>query len=86
MICDTIGKYFLRGTSHGALYGNAERVHVFYNYWKRVVGFVKNMRKLLPDKYFYVIVADRGFQGRILTKGLKRLKIDCVIRINNSII
>lgn len=59
-------------------------VNVSYNYWKRVVGFVKNMRELLPDKYSYVIVADRGFQGTTLPKALKRLKIDYVIRINDS--
>lgn len=61
-----------------------EGVNVPYNYWKRVIGFVKNMRVLLPDKYSYMIVADRGFQGTILPKTLKKLKIDYIIRINDS--
>lgn len=59
-------------------------VNVSYNYWERVIGFVKNMRALLPDKYSYIIVADRGFQGTTLPKTLKKLKIDYIIRINDS--
>lgn len=55
-----------------------------YNYWDRVIPFVKEMRRYLPEDFSYVIIADRGFRGDKLPNLLKRLKMDYIIRINDS--
>jgi len=61
-----------------------EGVNQKYDYWARVIGFVRNMRKYLPDKFSYVIIADRGFQGERLPKEFKKLKLDYIIRIGEN--
>lgn len=59
-------------------------VNESYDYWKRVIGFVKELRAFLPDGYRYIIVADRGFRGEQLPKWCKKLKIDYIIRIQDD--
>ena len=55
-----------------------------YDYWGRVKKFVKQMRRLLPDRYSYIIVADRGFKGSKLPRWCKELDLDYIIRIQDD--
>lgn len=59
-------------------------VNESYDYWDRVKNFLKSLKKLLPDKFFYEIVADRGFQGITMFQLCKEIGWDYVIRINES--
>jgi len=55
-----------------------------YDYWERVIKFMKKLREFLPDKYSYIVVADRGFRGEQLPNWCKKLKIDYIIRIHDD--
>jgi hypothetical protein len=54
-----------------------------YNYWSRVETFLFELKGLLPKKYKYVLIADRGFQGIKMYEIIKKISWDYVIRINN---
>lgn len=59
-------------------------VNESYDYWQRVKNFLKDIKKLLPDKFLYEIIADRGFQGITMFDLCKEIGWDYVIRINDS--
>jgi hypothetical protein len=55
-----------------------------YSYWDRVRGVLANLKEILPNGYFFEIVADRGFQGDAMFKICKESGIDFIVRINDS--
>jgi len=57
-------------------------VNESYDYWGRVEEVMKRLKDILPTKYKYEIIADRGFQGNKLLEICKKIKWDYVIRIN----
>jgi len=59
-------------------------VNVSYNYWQRVQNVLTELKELLPSKYQYELVADRGFQGREMLKILHTIEWDYVVRVNGS--
>lgn len=59
-------------------------VNVSYNYWERVLGVIKELELLLPPGYKYVIIADRGFQGKELIEVLQSINWDFVVRLNEN--
>ena len=59
-------------------------VNSSYNYWERVLGVIKELETLLPKGYKYVIIADRGFQGKELADTLKAINWDFVVRLNEN--
>lgn len=59
-------------------------VNVSYNYWERVLGVIKELESLLPKGYKYVIIADRGFQGKELIQVLQSINWDFIIRLNEN--
>ena len=61
-----------------------EGVNTSYDYWDRVEGFMRELKELLPEKFSYEIIGDRGFQGASMFKLCNRLGWDQVIRINGS--
>lgn len=61
-----------------------EGVNVNYDYWDRVRGVLTDLKELLPRRYRYEIVADRGFQGDAMFGMCKELGIDFIVRINDS--
>lgn len=61
-----------------------EHVNASYDYWQRVEGFMRELKELLPEKFSYEIIGDRGFEGSRMFKLCKQLEWDQVIRINGS--
>lgn len=55
-----------------------------YDYWSRVKEFLMALKSLLPERYAYTLIADRGFQGAKMFDMMKEIKWDYVIRINDS--
>ena len=48
---------------------------------KMEIAFFKALRHLLPDSYYYTIVADRGFANRRIVEILKNLHFGYVVRM-----
>lgn len=61
-----------------------EDVNASYDYWQRVKGFMEELKELLPDRFSYEIIGDRGFEGARMFRLCKQLGWDQVIRINGS--
>lgn len=61
-----------------------EHVNSSYDYWERVEGFMGELKELLPERFSYEIIGDRGFQGARMFSLCKQLGWDQVIRINGS--
>ena len=55
-----------------------------YDFWGRVEGFLEELKELLPKRFQYVIIADRGFQGKRLVDICLRMDWRYIIRINDS--
>ncbi|MBF0536604.1 MAG: transposase [Nitrospirae bacterium] len=55
-----------------------------YDYWSRVEEFIRGLKELMPVKYKYELIMDRGFQGSVMFNLCKKTGWDYVIRINNS--
>lgn len=61
-----------------------EEVNSSYKYWPRVKGFLQELKALLPEKFSYEIIGDRGFSGTDMFTLCKKLEWDQVIRINGN--
>jgi len=72
-----------KGRSIPILIKSWKGVGVHYDYWKRVKETLQELKRILPDKYTYEIVADRGFQGVKLFDICKKLGLDYIVRIND---
>lgn len=59
-------------------------VNESYDYWDRVETFSRTLQKLLPDKYEYELIGDRGFEGARMFGLCGELGWQQVIRINGS--
>jgi hypothetical protein len=57
--------------------------NINYDFMDRLKGFLTELKSLLPEKYKYEIVADRGFQGKVIYEIIRELEWDFVIRINS---
>lgn len=55
-----------------------------YNFWERVSKFLMDIKKILPKRFKYEIIADRGFQSTKLFEICKKLNWDYVVRINGN--
>lgn len=57
-------------------------VNSSYDYWRRVRQVLVELKELLPAKYRFELVADRGFQGEEMLKILQQIQWDYVVRVN----
>lgn len=57
-------------------------VNSSYDYWQRVGQVLSELKALLPARYRFELVADRGFQGGEMLKLLRQLDWDYVVRVN----
>ena len=61
-----------------------ERVNESYDYWGRVREVVRMAKEILPGRYEYEIVADRGFGSRRMWEICEEVGWDYVTRINDT--
>jgi hypothetical protein len=59
-------------------------VNVSYNLWERVRETLSDLREILPNRFKYEILADRGFQGDVVFDLCRELGLDYVIRVNDN--
>lgn len=57
-------------------------VNSSYDYWERVGQVLRELKELLPARYRFELVADRGFQGGKMLELLAALEWDYVVRVN----
>ena len=55
-----------------------------YDFWSRVSIFLRDLKKILPERFRYEIIGDRGFQSTKLFEICKELDWDYVVRINGN--
>lgn len=60
-----------------------EGVHDKYNYWARVEETLRDLKEIIPSKFKYEVVADRGFQGDVLFSLFEKLGMSYIIRVND---
>ena len=61
-----------------------EGVHEKYQYWERVEKVIYMAKKILPSRYEYEIVADRGFGSKRMWEICEEVGWDYVTRINDT--
>lgn len=61
-----------------------EGYNISYDYWQRVRETLSELKQILPPKFKYEILADRGFQGDLIFDLCSELGLDYVIRVNDS--
>lgn len=60
-----------------------EGVNVSYDYWSRVEETLRDLKEIIPSRFKYEVVADRGFQGEILFSLFEKLEMPYIIRVND---
>lgn len=58
-------------------------VNVNYDYWSRVEETLRDLKMIIPPKFKYEILADRGFQGDVLFSLCDKLDMPYIIRVND---
>jgi hypothetical protein len=59
-------------------------VNEHYDFWGRVEEVMRGVKEILPEKYKYEIIGDRGFRGDKMFELCNKIKWDYVIRINGD--
>lgn len=73
-----------KGRSIPILIKGWKGVNVNYDYWARVGNVLAQLKAILPTRYNFEILADRGFQGDKMFKLCKKHGLDFIVRINDS--
>ena len=57
-----------------------------YDFWGRVENFLRDLFEILPKRFRYEIIADRGFQGDKFLEICLEFGFDYIVRINGNYI
>lgn len=73
-----------QGRSIPILIKSWKGVNENYDYWARVRTTLAQLKSILPKRYQFEILADRGFQGDKMFQLCNELEMDFIVRINDN--